>query len=330
MKKGPENRAILFLNLGGPETQADVRPFLYRLFADPEIIRIPFAPLRKLVAWAISTSRAAGSRTMYQKIGGGSPIRRLTDQQAEATRVSLAKKGLQTVTRTAFNCSDPLVEDVVEALAKDGVKNFLAFPLYPQYSFTTTKGALERTRDAVRRFAPGAKLTEINFWPTHPLFLQAHAELIRSVTPTFPDPADERIHLVFSAHSIPEKLVTDLGDPYRAQMEQSVRGVLEKSGWKGPWTLSWQSKLGPIKWLGPSTEETVLKLGKEGVKQILVVPIAFVTDHIETLFELDQELAQEAKEAGVAEFRRTPGLNNHPTFIAALTDLAAQQRDFWD
>jgi len=326
---GPIDRAILFLNLGGPETQADVRPFLYRLFSDPEIIRIRFTPLRKFVAWAISTAREKESKMMYQKIGGGSPIRRLTDQQAEAARSALEKRGFHTEIRAAFTCSRPLVEDVVKSLAQSGVKKILAFPLYPQYSLSTTKSALDRTRAAVRRFAPSAQLIELAEWHLHPLFLQAHAELIRKILPTFPDPSDEKIHLVFSAHSIPEKLVTERGDPYRDQMRQTVQGVLEKSGWRGPSTLAWQSKLGPIKWLGPSTEETIIKLGQEGVKQALVVPIAFVTDHIETLFELDQELAQEAGEAGIREFRRAPALNDHPTFIGSLVDLALRQTDFW-
>ncbi len=139
-------RVILLLNLGGPETLADVKPFLYRLFEDPEVIRIPFTPLRKFVAWAISTSREKKSQTMYVKIGGGSPIRRLTDEQARALQNSLLKAGHDVSVRTAFNCSAPLVEDVVQAAAEQGAASFLAFPLYPQYSMTTTKGALDRAR----------------------------------------------------------------------------------------------------------------------------------------------------------------------------------------
>ncbi len=326
----PAKRAILFLNLGGPETQDDVKPFLYRLFEDPEIIRIRFTPLRKFVAWAITASRWKESQKMYQMIGGGSPIRRLTDEQAAATQTSLEKKGYLAKIRTAFNCSAPLVEDVVKELADAGYDRFLAFPLYPQYSLTTTKGALDRSRAAVKKFAPKASFHEINSWHLQPDFIRAHADLIRETARGFSDKDDRNTHLVFSAHSIPEKLVTELGDPYKKQMEETVKAVVEKAAWKGPWTLAWQSKLGPVKWLGPSTEETVLQLGKNGVKQVLVDPIAFVTDHIETLYELDQELAEEAKEAGVSEFRRTPGLNSNPGFIAGLTDIAIQQRSFWD
>ena len=323
-------RAILFLNLGGPERQADVRPFLMRLFDDPEILRIPVPLLRKLLAWIISTSREKESQKMYQKIGGGSPIRRLTDQQAIATQLALQNKGYETEIHTAFNCSAPLIEDVVEELANRGFKKFLAFPLYPQYSLTTTKGALDRARAAVKKFASSAQLLEMCSWHLHPLFIKAHAELIKQQVQLFSDPTDEKIHLNFSAHSIPEKLVTKMGDPYQQQMEESVQAVLKELNWKGKWTLSWQSKLGPIKWLGPSTEETVMRLGKEGVEKLCVSPIAFVTDHIETLFELDQELAEEAAAVGIKEYKRVPGLNSYPTFIEALTDLAIGQTDFWN
>ena len=316
------NQVILLLNLGGPETLADVKPFLYRLFEDPQVIRIPFTPLRKLVAWAISTSREKKSQMMYAKIGGGSPIRRLTDEQARALQNSLLKAGHDVLVQTAFNCSAPLVEDVVKAAAEKGATSFLAFPLYPQYSMTTTKGALERARAAVKRFAPNAPYDEIKEWPEQSSFIEAHVELIRQQLALFPPSERDNVQLVFSAHSIPEKLVAELGDPYKKQMEQTVAAVLTKLRWTGPSTLAWQSKLGPIKWLGPSTEDVVMGLGKSGVKNVLVVPIAFVTDHIETLYELDQELAKEAREAGVTHFRRTPGLNDHPLFIRALTELS--------
>jgi ferrochelatase len=313
---------ILLLNLGGPETLADVKPFLYRLFEDPEVIRIPFAPLRKLVAWAISTSREKKSQAMYATIGGGSPIRRLTDQQAAALETALSRLGHRVSVRTAFNCSAPLVEDVVKAAAAEGATAFLAFPLYPQYSMTTTKGALERAHAAVKRFAPGATYAEIRAWPTQPSFIDAHVDLINQQLASFPEAERSQTQLVFSAHSIPENLVSKLGDPYKQHMEQTVAAVLAKLGWTGPWTLSWQSKLGPVKWLEPSTEDTILKLGRDGVKNVLVVPIAFVTDHIETLYELDQELAEEAHDTGITNFRRTPGLNDHPAFIRALTELS--------
>jgi protoporphyrin/coproporphyrin ferrochelatase len=322
-------RAILLLNLGGPETLDDVRPFLYRLFSDPEVIRVGFGPLRKLIAGAISATRRKTSQTMYARIGGGSPIRKLTDLQAEGLGRRLEQDGKKAAVRTAFTCSPPLVEDVVRDLAREGVRRFLSFPLYPQYSYTTTKGSLDRVRAAVRRYAPGAQLSEICAWPTQPKFLAAHAALIRDQAIRFSDPRPKAIHLLFSAHSIPEKLVTEQGDPYRDQMEQTVHGIVETLGWTGPWSLAWQSRLGPIRWIGPATPDAIAELGRKGVRQVLVDPVAFVTDHIETLYEIDMLFGDAARQAGILEFRRALGLNDHPLFLDALADLARAQVEFW-
>lgn len=323
-------RAVLFLNLGGPETQADVRGFLYRLFEDPEIIRIKFGPLRKFIAWMISTNRHKKSQKMYQMIGGGSPIRRLTDQQSKGVEEILRGQGKDVIVRTAFTCSEPLVENVVMELFDLGVTSFLNFPLYPQYSLTTTKGAIDRTRAAVKKYAPGATLLEIGSFPTDPLLIEAHADLIRQEIKKFSDPREESVHLVFSAHSIPKKLVTEEGDPYEKEMNQTVRAILTKLDWKGSWSLGWQSKLGPVEWLSPSTEDVLVELGKQGVKQVLVDPIAFVTDHIETLYELDQELSETAHDVGISEYRRVPGLNNHPKFLDSLAGKIISEKRFWN
>jgi ferrochelatase len=323
-------RAILFLQLGGPETLDDVPAFLYRLFSDPDVIRVKPALLRKSIAAAIALGRKKASRALYASIGGGSPIRRLTEAQAAGTETLLAASGRAATVRAAMTCSAPLVEDVVRELAASGVDRFLALPLYPQYSLTTTKGALERSRAAVERFAPGAALTELGSFPTHPLFVDAHVEGVREELARFPDPRPEAVHLVFSAHSIPKKLVTREGDPYASEVESSVRAILARLAWKGPTTLAYQSKLGPIEWLGPATSAVLAELGARRERQVLVVPIAFVTDHVETLQEIDQLFAGQALAAGIEQFRRTPGLNDRPTFLRALADLAASARPFWD
>jgi protoporphyrin/coproporphyrin ferrochelatase len=322
-------RAILFLQLGGPETLDDVPNFLYRLFSDPEVIRARPAILRKAIAGGIALGRAKASRKLYASIGGGSPIRRLTEQQAEGVQRVLREGGRDVSVRAAMTCSAPLVEDVVRELASSGTRRFLAFPLYPQYSLTTTKGALDRTREAVRRFAPGVTLDELSSWPTHPLFLEAHAEGVREEVAKFPDPRAEAVHLLFSAHSIPKKLVDREGDPYPAEVEASVAGIVARLQWTGPVSLAYQSKLGPVEWLGPATLDVLKDLGGRGQKQVLVVPIAFVTDHVETLYEIDQLFAGEASAAGIAHFRRTRGLNDRPTFLRALADLAGSPTRFW-
>jgi ferrochelatase len=322
-------RAILFLQLGGPETLADVPAFLYRLFADPDVLRIRPALLRKAVAGAIALGRRRTSRALYASIGGGSPIRRLTEAQAAGVERLFRADGREVVVRAAMTCSRPLVEDVVRELASEGVDRFLAFPLYPQYSLTTTKGALERSRAAVRRFVPAASFEEIGSFPTDPLFVEAHVESIREELARFEDPRPEAVHLLFSAHSIPKKLVTVEGDPYPAEIEASCRAIVERLSWPGPWSLAYQSKLGPVEWLGPPTLEEIRRLGTAGVRQVLAVPIAFVTDHVETLYEIDQLFAGEARTAGIRSFRRTPGLNDRPTFLRALSGLALSAREFW-
>jgi ferrochelatase len=323
------DRAILFLQLGGPETLAEVRGFLYRLFSDPDVIRVRPAVLRKVIAGTIALTRANTSRKLYASIGGGSPIRRLTEAQAAGVEGLLRARGKNAVARAAMNCSAPLVEDVVLELARAGVRNFLALPLYPHYSLTTTKGAIERSREAVARSAPGARFSELGSWPTQPLFVEAHAQAIREEVAKFPDPRPEAVRLLFSAHSIPKKLVTLEGDPYQKEIEASVRAIQERAGGKSPWTLAYQSKLGPVEWLGPATLDVIGELGRQGEKQVLAIAIAFVTDHVETLYEIDQLFGEAAKKAGITHFRRTPGLNTNPTFLRALEELILSKTEFW-
>ena len=322
-------RAILFLQLGGPETLADVQGFLYRLFADPDVLRIRPALLRKAVAGAIAVGRRKTSQALYASIGGGSPIRRLTEEQAAGVERLLRAEGRDAVVRASMTCSRPLVEDVVRELAAGGVDRFLAFPLYPQYSLTTTKGAVERSLAAVSRFAPQGTYEHVGSFPVHPLFVEAHAESIREELARFEDPRSEDVHLLFSAHSIPKKLVTAEGDPYAGEIEASCRAIVERLGWRGPWSLAYQSKLGPVEWLGPPTLDEIRRLGAAGVRQVLAVPIAFVTDHVETLYEIDQLFGEEARAAGIAAFRRTRGLNDRPTFLRALAEIAKSAGGFW-
>jgi ferrochelatase len=324
-----EDRAILFLQLGGPENLEEVPRFLYRLFSDPDVIPVRPALLRRAIAAAIALGRKSASRELYRSIGGGSPIRRLTEEQARGVEERLRARGAPAVIRAAMNCSSPLVEDVVRDLAREGRERFLAVPLYPQYSLTTTKGALERTRGAVRRFAPSARLYELGSWPEHPLFVEAHADLIAREIARFPDPRPEAVHLLFSAHSIPKKLVTREGDPYASEVEKSVAAIRRRLGDRSPASLAYQSKLGPVEWLGPATLDEIARIGAAGQKQVLAIPIAFVTDHVETLYEIDQLFGGAARRAGIEHFRRTPGLNNHPAFLQALEELVLSQREFW-
>ena len=232
------DRAILFLQLGGPENLDEVPGFLYRLFADPDVIRVKPAILRKAIAASIAFARQKASRELYRSIGGGSPIRRWTEAQAAGVEERLRSAGRSVVIRAAMNCSNPMVEDVVKDLSSQGVRRFLAVPLYPHYSLTTTKGALERSRAAVERFARGAELEELGSWPTHPGFVAAHAETIREGIRSFPDPRPEAVHLLYSAHSIPKKLVTREGDPYPTEVEASIAAINAALGGASPWSLA--------------------------------------------------------------------------------------------
>ncbi|MDQ5871168.1 MAG: ferrochelatase [Acidobacteriota bacterium] len=324
------DRAILFLQLGGPETLKDVPSFLYRLFSDPDVIRVKPALVRKAIAASIAFARKGASRKLYASIGGGSPIRRWTEAQAAGVERMLRESGRDASVRAAMTCSAPLVESVVSDLAAQGVKRFLALPLYPHYSLTTTKGALERSRAAVERFGRGADLHELGSWPTHPGFVGAHAETIREEIALFPDPRPESVHLLYSAHSIPKKLVTKEGDPYPREVEATVAAINASLGGHSRSSLAYQSKLGPVEWLGPPTLEEIGRLARAGTAQVLVIPIAFVSDHVETLYEIDQLFADEAKRVGIPHFRRTTGLNDRPTFLRALADLASSKSAFWD
>ena len=322
-------RAILFLQLGGPETLSDVRGFLYRLFADPEVIRVKSNLLRKFIAASIALTRGGTSKKMYAKIGGGSPIRRLTDEQSRGVERLLREAGRDAAVRTAMTCSRPLVEDVVKELSREGCDRFLAFPLYPQYSLTTTKGAHDRAREAVRRFAPAAKIFEVGSFPESPGFLEAHADQIRKGLDSFPDRSPGATIVLFSAHSIPKKLVDAEGDPYPKEVERTCAGIAKLLAPGTRTMLAYQSKLGPVEWLGPATADVIPELGRKGEEQVLVVPIAFVTDHIETLFEIDQLFGDAARKAGIPHFRRTPGLNSHPAFLEALKEIALAREEFW-
>jgi ferrochelatase len=323
------DRASLFLQLGGPENLKEVPSFLYRLFSDPDVIRVKPAFLRKAIAASIALARQRTSRSLYASIGGGSPIRRWTEAQAAGVEKILRESGRDVLVRAAMNCSSPLVEDVVPGLAGRGIRRFLAFPLYPQYSLTTTKGALERSRAAVEKSAGGADFHELGSWPVHPGFVAAHVESIRDEIARFPDPDPKSIHLLYSAHSIPKKLVTREGDPYPREVEASVAAINAALGGRSPSSLAYQSKLGPVEWLGPPTLDEIGRLGRAGVRQVLVIPIAFVSDHVETLYEVDQLFAEAARRAGIPNFRRTPGLNDRPTFLRALADLALSNEPFW-
>jgi ferrochelatase len=312
---------VLLLNLGGPETQADVQPFLYNLFADPELIRLPFPFLQRAFAWAISTLRAEKSRRNYAAIGGGSPLRRITAEQARELQAHLVAEGYDVPVYVAMRYWHPLIESVVQQIKSDGITRLVVLPLYPQYSISTT-GSSFKLLDRLWAEDPELACIErcqICSWYDQPQYVQAMARAIREQLDGFAEP--EGVHVLFSAHGIPESYVTEAGDPYQREMEACVRLIWQQVGRPNDHTLSYQSRVGSVRWLQPYTERVILELGSQGVKQLLVVPISFVSEHIETLQEIDIEYRELAHRAGIADFRRVPALNTDPLFIAGLAAL---------
>jgi protoporphyrin/coproporphyrin ferrochelatase len=317
---------VLLLNFGGPETLDDVQPYLYNLFNDPYIIQLP-RPLRFLqgtIAKTISARRAPQSRGYYAKIGGGSPLRRSTEDQARALGARLAERGARASVYVGMRYWDPYIREAAERIVRDGVTELVVLPLYPQYSVTTTGTSLEEARRALKNagLPASARVHEVCAYHDHPGYVGALASRIREALGAFPDP--DGVHLLFSAHSIPEKIV-DRGDPYRDHTETSVRLVLERLGAPNDHTLAYQSKIGPVKWLGPATDETIRELGRRGVRQVLAVPISFVGEHSETLYEIDILYKGLAAECGIEHFGKAPALDTEPQFVDALADLVLRQ-----
>ena len=320
---GPNRVAVIMFQLGGPDSQAAVEPFLYNLFCDPDIINFPGAFLaRKALAKLISTTRSKVVGQHYAEIGGGSPIRRLTGQQARALQETL-RPHLNARTIVAMRYWHPDTAEAVAALESEPYDELVLLPLYPHYSFATTRSSLrEWDRQYLPKFKaksgskPPVKL--IDHFYDHPDYVAAVVERINSVLQEVPDP--ENVYLVFSAHGLPMTLV-EKGDPYPKHIEQTVQLVRQLGAWQNPHVLCYQSKVGPQKWLQPSLTGTIDRLAKSGVKRMLIIPIAFLTEHIETLHEINIEARAEAEHLGVKDFYLMPALNDSPLLIRALADL---------
>ncbi|HSB09471.1 MAG TPA: ferrochelatase [Blastocatellia bacterium] len=312
---------VLLFNLGGPETLEEVRPFLFNLFSDPDIIRLPWRVLQKPLAWLISTQRYRLSRSYYEKIGGGSPLRRITDEQARALEQELARRGIEARAYVGMRYWHPFLEDAIDQIRRDKIAHLIVLPLYPQFSISTTGSSLNRMNTLTEESGEAAaRLSVIEKWHDDSNYIDSLANSIREELEVFPDEDPSRIHIVFSAHSVPVRYIEE-GDPYLDQTQVTVRSVMERLGTDQPHSLSFQSKVGPVKWLRPSTDETIRNLAREGVSQVLLVPVSFVSEHIETLYELDILYRNVAEEVGIAHYRRVPALNCRPDFVDALAGL---------
>jgi len=320
--RGRVKTGIVMLNLGGPSTLDAVEPFLLELFADREIIQLPF---QRWLGPFIVRRRAPKVRKLYAQIGGGSPILRYTEAQGRGMIERLDRLSPGTAPHgfyVAFRYVQPRSEDALQAMRADGVERAVAFTQYPQFSCATTGSSLNELWRAVDRL----KLRDafvwsiLDRWPIHDGFIDAVAETVREGLQGFSPEDRDKVVLLFSAHSLPMRFV-NRGDPYPPEIGASVEQVMKRLGYSHPHLLAYQSKVGPVEWLKPGTGWVIEQLATRDHKHVLVIPIAFTSDHIETLSEIDREYSDLAARLGITHFRRAPALNERPAFLDALAGL---------
>ncbi|MDA2913028.1 ferrochelatase [Acidobacteriia bacterium AH_259_A11_L15] len=311
--------AVVLFQLGGPDSLQAIEPFLFNLFSDPDIIDFPFARLaRRPLARLAARSRARKVQRHYTEIGGQSPILELTRAQATALEREL-RRSLDASVFLAMRYWHPLTAEAVREVQEGGFDELVLLPLYPQYCRVTSGSSLnEWQRQAARAGLNTLSAKVIRDFYQHPRYVDAVVENINSALQRFPAP--EPVTLVFTAHGIPRALA-EAGDPYREQVEATLTLVTGRGGWGHPSRLCYQSKVGPGHWLQPMLPETLRELAAAGANNVLVIPITFVTDHVETLHEIDIDARAQAAQLGIARFEMMPALNDSPLFIQALADL---------
>ena len=357
---------ILLFNLGGPDDQASVEPFLFSLFSDRDIIELPLGAITQPVfAWMIAKLRGPSVRRNYALIGGGSPQLRITREQAAAIEARLngpansgprgggeaaapqnasAGPARQSAPGAAVGLGrrfkvfiamrywNPTTEQALTAMAEAGVRRVVTLTLFPHWTKATTGSSqkeLERTMALPKWRGHGFTVTGVDRYADDPLYLDAMADTARRAYESFSPEARKRLVILFSAHGLPQKFI-DAGDPYVGQIEATRRGILDRLQVPNRQILGYQSRTGPVKWIGPGTDQRIEELGREGVKEILIVPLSFVGDHIETLYEVDILFADMARKAGIVEFRRPDALNTSPLFIEALARLVERHLEEGD
>jgi ferrochelatase len=303
--------AVFLMNLGGPRTLDEVKPYLYDLFSDPLVITAPFGPFRPLVARLISHFRAPSSAEKYQLIGGRSPLVEGTEAQARALQAVL---GPDFTVHLAMRCGHPSTgEGIREALAA-GAEQAVSLPLYPQFANATTTSSLREMRRLWPREKP---LFEICSYPDHPRYLEASAATLRDAVARVKPENRDKLLVVFSAHGLPMSQVRK-GDPYPKEIEKSARGTAERAGVQD-FQVTFQSRVGPARWLGPDTSEWLE--GNSRGRAVVTHPIAFVSEHLETLYDMDILAADAARKGGAIEYHRAAAVGVHPEFMEALADV---------
>jgi ferrochelatase len=315
---GKPKIGVVLFQLGGPDSPDAVEPFLYNLFCDPDIINFFGAWFaRRPLARYIARNRAGVVREHYNDIGGHSPIRVLTERQARALEIALAPH-VDAKCFIAMRYWNPLTAEAAKQVNAWGAPELVLLPMYPHYSFATTSSSLKEWQRVFHANGSAPRAHTVESFFDHPLYVQAVAEKIALSLTHFDEP--DRAHIVFSAHGLPLSLI-ERGDPYAKQVAETMKLVMQRGGWKNAHTLCFQSKVGRRKWLSPSLTDTLETLARAGEKHLLVVPIAFVTEHIETLHEINIEAREQAEHLGVEQFEMMPAVGDSPTFISALVDV---------
>jgi len=323
---------VILLNLGGPENQDDVEGFLYNLFADPDIIRLPkfLSGLQKPLATVLSKRRAPQSREAYESIGGGSPIVRYTKAQASALASELEQRGYEGVKcYVAMRYWYPFTEQALDEVLADDINALVVLPLYPHFSISTSGSSLRVLQEI---FAKQANVwgtdqilhTVVPSFYDRPGYVNSQAELINHELDQYDNDLDR--HVLFSAHGVPQSYIA-AGDPYQNHIQQCVKLISEALDPSVTVHLSYQSRVGPVEWLRPYTDTMLQDLGAAGVKNLVVVPISFVSEHIETLEEIDMEYRELAESCGICNWRRCPALNNNAGFITDLASVVEEALD---
>ncbi|MBC5806220.1 MAG: ferrochelatase [Candidatus Eremiobacter antarcticus] len=315
---------IVLTQVGGPDDLASVKPYLKSFFSDPDLIRLPrrLKSLQGVFAWSLASVRAPYSRKLYASIGGGSPIRQQTQAQADALAAELRRRGEPRPVYVAMRHSQPNSLAAMSAAQQAGIEELVVIGLFPQYSFSTTLSGLTGLKNALSHLRYDPKLHVVEEYCDHPSYVAAVVDVTRRALRDFRTPAQD-IHLIFSAHGLPLSYIEG-GDPYYEHVKRSVAAVSQQLDHPGPIHTSFQSRLGPQKWLQPASDTLIEELGRGGAKAICMVPIAFVSEHVETLNEIDIQYADIAKRAGIEEFGRACAIKCHPAYIRCLADLAQQ------
>jgi len=318
-------KALVLLNMGGPDSVEAVEPFLYQLFSDRDLIQLPLgALLQKPFAKMISHFRAKTVRENYRRIGGKSPLLHWSRLQAEKT---CEKLGEDWDSFVAMRYWVPRADEVVQRIVAQGIKEAVVVSLYPHYTGATTGSSIKDFKRAVSQHAPDLQCRYIEEWHDQEQYLDALAECVEEGLAQVPEAKRGKLTLLFSAHALPQKFI-DRGDPYQQHVEETVAGVMERVG-DYPCQIGYQSRSGPVKWMAPDTLDLIAAAGKER-RSLLVIPVSFVSDHIETLEEVDVEFRDHAEEHGVSWFGRVPALNDRESFIAALAALVGKGEDAAD